>query len=181
MTSERVQLQKQSKYMSKDLRRQFFILGFILLIPLSFLIASSYWREYQNQQVAKVEATTVKKTTAPTLSINGHDFSVEFARTDAEHEQGLSDRLSMPPDRAMDFVFKKPGLYSFWMKNMHYDLDIFWLDENYKVIYQQLNLSPDTFPNIYTPKKPAKYVVEVVAGTAKKAQIGVGSQFTLSE
>ena len=45
-----------------------------------------------------------------------HVFNVEVARTDAEQDQGLMFRTSLPADGGMIFPFPKPRIGSFWMK-----------------------------------------------------------------
>jgi uncharacterized membrane protein (UPF0127 family) len=76
----------------------------------------------------------------------------------------------------MLFVFTTPGNYGFWMKNMRYNLDIIWLNNNKKVSYIAQNLSPKSYPSIYFPNLPSKYVIELNAGTVKRLNITPGEQ-----
>ena len=66
----------------------------------------------------------------------------------------------------MLFIFEKPGVYGFWMKNMVIPVDIIFIDENKKVVHIEERVQPcENDPcKIYRPKSPVKYVLEVKAG-----------------
>jgi len=99
-----------------------------------------------------------------------------IADTDAERAKGLSDTKEIPAGVAKVFIFETSGLWSFWMKDMNYPIDIFWLDENGYVVHVVEEVSPDTYPDIsFAPTTPAKYVIETKAGFAKENNIGVGA------
>ena len=53
---------------------------------------------------------------------------------------------------------------------MNFPIDVLFLDERKRVVDKALNVKPWTI-NI-TPKEPAKYVVELPAGSAEKVKIG---------
>src|SRR3989344_3566574 len=99
---------------------------------------------------------------------------VETADTPEERARGLSGRASLKEDEGMLFIFKEPGRYPFWMKDMLFAIDIIWIDENFKIIGIEENLSPDTFPRAFSPSEPVKYVLETSAGWSKKNSIRVG-------
>jgi len=109
------------------------------------------------------------------LTIGGTTIYVKIADTPALQEHGLSDTASLPPDQGMLFVFPRSGIYAFWMKDMHYSLDMIWMDDNGKVIYIAPNVSPDTYPaQTFSSDKPAKYVLEVNAGFAAQHTVRIG-------
>ena len=88
-------------------------------------------------------------------------------------------RDSMAEDKAMLFVFEKPGVYNFWMKNCKIPLDIIWLDENYKVVAISPNNQPcgaGDCPSILGVF--AKYVLEINAGLASKIGLSEGDFLT---
>ncbi len=91
----------------------------------------------------------------------------ELADTSLERELGLSGRVEIPRNYAMLFVFDSPARYSFWMKDMQVSIDIIWLDENHVVTKVDEAVSPDTFPTLYYPPNPTRYVLETAAGEAK--------------
>ena len=65
----------------------------------------------------------------PTLTIRDQVVTIEIARTQAEQAQGLSDRTSLDWHRGMLFIYDEPDFLSFWMRRMHFDIDIVWIRE----------------------------------------------------
>ena len=41
----------------------------------------------------------------------------------------------LPYDQGMIFVFTDPGLYSLWMLNMQFPLDMIWFDQDGNVVH----------------------------------------------
>ena len=95
--------------------------------------------------------------------------------------RGLSGTESLSENSAMLFVFDEPDKYGIWMKDMKFPIDIFWLDENKKIIYVEQDVSPLTYPKVFTPSGKSLYVVETNAGFAEKNNLKVGNvlNFTL--
>ena len=110
------------------------------------------------------------------LRLGARSFEYETARTQAEQEKGLSDRTSLPKNRAMVFAFDQPAIQCFWMKDMNFPIDMIWLDANKTIIHIEQNVQPNTYPHAFCPHSPAKYVVEVNANTSAEAGIKVGDQ-----
>jgi uncharacterized membrane protein (UPF0127 family) len=102
----------------------------------------------------------------PQVTIHGADIAVELSTTTAAIQQGLSGRLSLDPGSGMLFIFSKPAIYRFWMPDMHFPLDMIWINDG-AVVDISANV-PTTFdpadPTFYRPDKPAQYVLEVNAG-----------------
>lgn len=99
-----------------------------------------------------------------------------IADTDAERAKGLSGTPYIPIGIAKVFIFDTEEKWSFWMKDMNYAIDIFWLDVNGHVVHVVENASPDTYPaTSFAPQVPARYVIETKAGFAKENNIGVGA------
>lgn len=115
---------------------------------------------------------------APTalLSINGDSFEIEKATTTQAQERGLSGRESMPQDQAMVFVFDKPAVRCFWMKDMKFSIDMVWLNESKQVSAIEYNVSPDSYPDSYC-HVDAQYVVEFAEGTATRLHLQPGDVF----
>jgi uncharacterized membrane protein (UPF0127 family) len=63
----------------------------------------------------------------PTVTIRNQVVSIEIARTPAQQVQGLSDRASLDWNRGMLFVYDEANFQSFWMRRMHFDIDIVWI------------------------------------------------------
>lgn len=95
-----------------------------------------------------------------TLILDGERIELELAETPEEMMRGLSGRASLPDGHGMLFVYPEDTVPSFWMKNMHFPIDIIWLDRNWKVIGVEKNISPSTYPQTFSPQKPVRYVLE---------------------
>lgn len=109
-----------------------------------------------------------------TLRAGTHDYNLSIATTAAEQAKGLGDRTSLPVDEGMLFEFNDQATRCFWMKDMHFSLDIIWLSSAKKVVHIQPSASPATYPATFCPSQPAQYVIELNAGQAKAADIHTG-------
>lgn len=110
-----------------------------------------------------------------TLNINGQSLPIELATTPAEHVKGLSDRKEIGSTGLL-FIFPNTDKHGIWMKDMQFSIDILWLDKDYKVIHIEKNVSPITFPKIFYPPTPSKYVFEADSGFVSKYKIEVGQK-----
>ncbi len=118
----------------------------------------------------------------PVVRIGSAEFAVELAITSREQIQGLSDRLALAPDTGMLFVYEHEGHRSFWMKNMHFPLDILWISGDCTVAGVSLNLPPPEpgqalaqLPT-YSPEAPVQYVLEINAGEVATRDVTAGDQ-----
>ncbi len=105
------------------------------------------------------------------VMINGATIQVEVADTPRERTQGLSGRELLPWGEGMLFVFDEPGTPGFHMKDMHFSIDIIWLDHNRNVVDVTRSISPDTYPKTFSSRKPIQYALEVPAGFSEKHAI----------
>jgi uncharacterized membrane protein (UPF0127 family) len=110
------------------------------------------------------------------IHIGNHLINAQVSSTETQRDKGLSGTSSLGSNDGMLFVFTRPGNYGFWMKDMNYNLDIVWLNSNKKVSYIAQNLSPRSYPSVYFPSYPSKYVLELNAGSVKKLNIIPGEQ-----
>ena len=97
----------------------------------------------------------------------GREFRLEVADTPEALAQGLSGRPGLPDDQGMLFVFPAPDKACFWMKDMRFNLDILWFDAYNKLLDQQLNVAPSSFPQTYCAPAPATYVLEIKPGLVR--------------
>lgn len=111
---------------------------------------------------------------ATTLQANGRSFSLEVAATEPSRELGLGGRTSLPANHGMLFVFDQVKPECFWMKDMHFSIDMIWVSADKKVVHIEPNVSPSTYPNSFCPEAPVKYVIELNAGMAQAADIHDG-------
>ncbi len=106
-----------------------------------------------------------------TLLADGKTIQLEIADSEATRRQGLSDRTSLPENSGMLFIFPTKSFEGFWMKDMHFPLDMVWLDENFRVVTIAENISPETYPKVFYPTEKALYVLEINAGLARQLKI----------
>jgi len=109
------------------------------------------------------------------MELSGERFTLEIALTEKGREKGLGGRENLCSTCAMLFVFEKPGRYAFWMKDMHFPIDIVWLSGD-KVVFVAHEISPD-FSGILDPAVIADRVVELSAGAAKNVGVGEKVRF----
>jgi uncharacterized membrane protein (UPF0127 family) len=111
-----------------------------------------------------------------TLQLQNRTISLEVADTQAKQELGLGQRDSLANNKGMIFTYAQEKELCFWMKDMHFPIDMVWLDGDKRVIHLEANVSPDTYPKTYCPDKPAQYVVELNANVAGQSGIRIGQQ-----
>ncbi|MEK7564821.1 MAG: DUF192 domain-containing protein [Patescibacteria group bacterium] len=150
-----------------------------VLIGLIFTGISSFFVWNQNISVKTEYTTQVVKPTTPLVTINKLEIPVEVMRTEAEVQKGLSGRPYLDQDKGMLFIFAKSDIYRFWMPDMHFPIDIIWINNN-QVVDISKNVPTDfdpVKPKFYSPSKKANYVLEVNAGFSKKNNIKIGDPF----
>ena len=89
---------------------------------------------------------------------------------------GLSVVDTLDEDQAMLFVFDESGVYPFWMRDMKFNIDIMWLNENKEVVFIKERALVEDYPDSYNPGVQAMYVLEVVEGFVEKYGIELGTQ-----
>src|SRR3989344_601909 len=109
-----------------------------------------------------------------TIDLKGQTIRISIADTETARQQGLSGRAGLAADEGMLFVFPEDGTYAFWMKDMLFSIDIVWMSADGRVVYMAENVSPDTYPQVFRPDVPARYVLELPAGYVKEYNVVVG-------
>ena len=102
-------------------------------------------------------------------------YELLVADTPQKRQQGLSGREKLLPNTGMFFKFDTLEQQGIWMKDMNFSIDILWLDENCKAVAFK-SASPDSYPETFTPKVPALYVVELPVGSIA-SEVEIGDQF----
>lgn len=102
-------------------------------------------------------------------------FSVEMAVTPAELSRGLMFRTELPEGRGMLFDFKQEQPIAMWMKNTPLSLDMIFIRSDGIIIRIAENTTPESTKTIPSGS-PARAVLEVVAGTARKQGIAPGDR-----
>ncbi len=144
--------------MAFSLKKNEIILLFLCVIALAVLVGAQFTEE---------NVSSSENTPPVEINIAGKKFLVEIADTEEKRTQGLSGREFLKGNEGMIFVFPESDYYGFWMKDMRFPIDIIWLDENFSVIGITEHVSPETFPNVFYPPEPVRFVLEVSAGTTK--------------
>jgi uncharacterized membrane protein (UPF0127 family) len=102
-------------------------------------------------------------------------FSVEMATTEQEKETGLMYRKELPDGKGMLFDFSPEQQVSMWMKNTYIPLDMIFIGADGRILRIAENTEPLS-TKIIPSGGPAKGVLEVIAGTAKKYGIEPGDR-----
>ena len=117
----------------------------------------------------------------PEVELKGARFTVELATTPDKQQLGLMFREQMDADHGMLFIFPSAATRSFWMKNTRIPLDIFYFDEQLKLVSVAENAKPCRVricPG-YPSKGPAQYVLELNAGKAAELGVRPGDELLL--
>jgi uncharacterized membrane protein (UPF0127 family) len=116
---------------------------------------------------------------APTEAAPVQKMTFEIVSTPALQQQGLGGRAVIPDNYAMLFVFPTDVTQGFWMKDMLTSIDMIWLSDNGTIVAIDGSVSPDTYPSVFYPPVPVKYVLETRAGFAVEKNWHVGTHVTL--
>ncbi len=107
---------------------------------------------------------------------------VEVAGTPKQWEKGLSGRSDMGQIDGMLFSFTHYHVPIFWMKDMHFPIDMIWLSGGVVVDITQ-NVKVETSDKLptYSPREPVNAILETRGGWAEENGITIGDQLRLSE
>lgn len=106
-------------------------------------------------------------------------ISVVIADDEAERSQGLSGTSGLDENEGMLFIFDKNGIYSFWMKDMSFAIDIIWISDNETIVHIAENVTPESYPTTFSSIAPARYVLELPAGWVRSHFVRVGDTVSL--
>ena len=134
-------------------------IGFFLIV--GGLLATARWLHLNTEQV---------------LIINGAPLLVERATTPAEQARGLARRwCRLSDEEGMYFVYPELNQPTFWMKDMHFSIDILWL-ANGEVVGVEQHVQPDGGDKRYQPVQLVDRVLEVRAGWISRHHIEIGTR-----
>jgi len=120
-----------------------------------------------------------------TILIDDEVLEVQIADSEPRRVRGLMFQDQLPYDQGMIFVFDEPGLYSLWMLNMQFSLDMIWFDQDGHVVHVEENVPPCktvveiTSCQTLVPDNEASYVLEVTAGFVEQNNISKDSKLTI--
>ena len=65
---------------------------------------------------------------------NPQELSLEIADNEQKRSYGLMNREDMKSNSGMLFIWKDSQIRNFWMKNTHFNLDLFFLNNQGEII-----------------------------------------------
>ena len=147
-------------------RRVLFFVGLTALL----LVASTVFIV----PFSKNKNATKSHKNMPHVTIDEVTINVEIANSSQKRKKGLCCRDYLQKNSGMLFVYERPAILQFWMKDTRIPLDMYWINENKEIIYIEQNVRPESYPKSFGPAVPALYVLETNAGYAKEHRIHVG-------
>jgi uncharacterized membrane protein (UPF0127 family) len=135
-----------------------------------------------SEPVPSVATTTARSYFEPLVPWTLGDEAVfaSLATTDAERSLGLSYTSALPPDIVKVFVFSTDERWSFWMKGMEYPIDIIWVTATGTIAHIADAVPPDSYPALFTPPVPTRYVIETVPGLFASTNHKIGDTLDLA-
>ena len=104
-----------------------------------------------------------------------HEFRVYLATEFEQQRRGLMFVRELPPDVGMLFIYESDAIRSMWMKNTYIPLDMVFARADGTVINVVTDTVPQTLDS-HASTEPARFVLELNAGTARKLGIGKRSR-----
>ncbi len=106
-------------------------------------------------------------------TIGGERFELEMAITPMQQYRGLSNRTRIPPDGGMIFIFAEDRPAGFVMRRCLVPLDLLYLDSRGRIttLYEmpvEPYDTPDDELTIYPSRGPARFAIELRAGTVRR-------------
>ena len=100
------------------------------------------------------------------------------ADDDRSRSEGLMDVYNLPEDAGMLFIFDEEAPRSFWMAGTPLSLDILYVNEEMEIVRIHRNMPPYSHESIES-ELPAKYVIEVNAGSTLRHDITEGRRIMI--
>jgi uncharacterized membrane protein (UPF0127 family) len=126
------------------------------------------------------------------VSLAGTSFTLEVADDPASLSLGLSYRSAIPRRGGMIFVFPDDRLLSFWMRHCLVDIGVLFLDRSGVIVAShEMKVEPPKRPGEseldyssrlprYGSGVPARFAIELRAGTIEQLGLEVGQRVDLS-
>ena len=147
---------------------------FLLLAVIIALAGFIVFQRYQDF----TEGKTIRIYTAA----GAVKLDVEYAETPEKWEQGLMGREFLRENSGMIFIFPDEKIRDFWMKDTLIPLDAIFISTS-GVVKEIASLEPCPAPvgcPVYESKNPARFVVEINAGSAERLKITPGDILEIS-
>lgn len=114
----------------------------------------------------------------PTIQLSAGMYLIkaEVAASEADREQGLMYRMTMPGNAGMLFVFPDKAGHCFWMKNTNLPLSIAFLADDGTIVNIE-DMAPQTEDN-HCPRAAVRYALEMNLNWFKDKGIGPGAKIS---
>ncbi len=161
----------------------------LLLAVISLVIIVGLFFDFQNQRkksyLENIEAVLKqqrreKEWNTKQIKIGDKNYEIFVTQTEDEKITGLAAFDDIKDNQGMLFEFPEENYYSFWMKDMKFDIDIIFLDQDKKVIQIFENIQKTSYVDeknykTYLPRLKSKYVIEIKSGEVKKNSLQIGN------
>jgi len=155
--------------MEKDTARKTRALGLIISLAAILLFSAAYLLSNRSESGPGLEAR-----------LGSCRFQLEIADSAREQYRGLSGRKSLCPDCGLLFVFGDSQPRNFVMRNMHFPLDIIYLEEG-QVSEILVGVEPETEPlTPHISREAVDMALEINAGEAERCEISASSSIYFS-
>lgn len=154
----------------------------VILVAIVAIVWVVVFRQLLPMMIAPAPVQTSPQVTS-IFTIRDGVVRAEVVSRPEDIEKGLSGRAGLAKDSGMFFDFGKSSFYGIWMPDMHFSIDVLWFDETMRVVYIVEAMSPESYPKVFMPTSPARYVLEVPDGFVKSHGIRVGDrgEFAIEE
>lgn len=116
------------------------------------------------------------------VQLGNGTYYVRVAETDTDRQRGLSGATALGRNDGLLMSFERDATWGIWMKDMNIPIDIIWLDAGKGVVYIVKNAAPElSTTQTFQPKKPARYVLELAAGSVDRSGIKIDSVAAFDE
>ncbi len=148
----------------KDNKKLLIIIGVFFILSIGFII---YQNNFYNSKINKI---CIGDKTC---------YNIEIADSDEEKTTGLSGVEFLNESDGMLFVFDEETIPRFWTLDMKFSIDVVWINKEKVVIGIERSLIPcngtKSFDcEIFYPKVPIKYVLEVNSNSTIRHNINYG-------
>lgn len=120
-----------------------------------------------------------------TVKINNKIMTVEIADSPYTRQRWLTFRdEQLGLNTGLLLIYDKPDLYSMWLLNIKYPLDLIWFDHLGNIVYTIKDAHPcdnilDSSKCTYKNTKPAKFVLATSAGFIQQNNITEDSKLEI--
>ena len=145
----------------------------------------------QKREDIVLHCTPQKDLPREKLVFLGQEWNCELCLDDASRATGMGARAEFPAGTAMIFVYPRPALLSFWMKDCLVDIDMVFVDESGRISAmheakkQILRSKDQTLEGYegglerYGSNRRAKYCIELPSGTIARTKPTLGQKIDI--